>query len=150
MFVAMVGFAPSAEANNASLVCCENENGTYHPVSTNGRAADYCVQTWDIPEGEAPGQYCDLGPQDLQCSDMPDLVTCHNQFGCYWGFPGPACYDLTCVSMDAAEREAYCAERDPSVCEENTCAEHAFQCVVGVDAGGQTTCSVHNLVPPPE
>lgn len=92
---------PAAEAGgNANLICCENENGTYHPVSENGKAADHCVETWDIPEDENPAQYCDEGPQDLTCyspSVVNDYNACIYLSGCIWSFPGPQCHDITTI-----------------------------------------------------
>jgi hypothetical protein len=92
---ATFGLSTPAEAGPDHLVCCENENGTYHPVSENGRAIDHCLTTWDIPIDESPGLYCEEGPPDLtpeeECGQR-DATTCFDPtsdptvFYCYLGF----------------------------------------------------------------
>lgn len=52
-----------AHAKGPNLLCCANDNGTFHPVSSNGPAAEHCVETWPLPDGENPAKYCELGPQ---------------------------------------------------------------------------------------
>jgi len=83
----------SADAGGPNLVCCENDNGTIHPVSENGRAADHCVETWDIPAGENPAAYCD-DPQEEACEDIAIELTCDQRTDCNWGGFPPACATL--------------------------------------------------------
>ena len=116
--VALVALTPqTATADNSNQVCCESENGTYNPVSENGKAADSCVSTWDIPEDEIPGQYCKLGPQSVEdpvlyCAlsmpwtsefGHPDPNACTfetpepDRFFCYLGFSDTG--DLACCAQ---------------------------------------------------
>lgn len=108
--------APDTATAGANQVCCENENGNYHPVSTNGKAADDCVQTWDIPDDEVPGQYCALGPQDLtpieECG-YRDAAFCFDpspypdEYYCYLAV-GPGGNPLCCALVFAGDEPGGC------------------------------------------
>lgn len=95
LLCAMVALPTVLSAKGPQLLCCVNENGTYHPVSAKGVAAEHCIETWTLPEGENPAQYCDLGPQAQtpeQVCAVRDAPSCFdpspapNEYFCYLGF----------------------------------------------------------------
>lgn len=77
------------QAKGPNLLCCANDNGTFHPVSSNGPATEHCAETWPLPDGENPAKYCELGPQ----AQSPEAIcAARDSTTCFDPSPSPTVF----------------------------------------------------------